>query len=283
MPRTVWLASYPKSGNTWFRIFLANLLSPEQAPVDLNDLPISTPIAASRIHFDDLLGVPSALLTQAEIDRLRPAADQEFARTWDAPLLVRKAHDGYRWLPDGRPLMGTGPDFAAIYILRDPWDVAVSMTSHFGCSLTEAVANLCNPNFTVAQGRKRLNGQLRQNLSTWEAHAIGWLQAPMDICLMRYEAMRAEPLSQFRRAMRFLGLDYEDRAITAALEASHFERLQAQEAAQRFRETSRHAQAFFRRAQTGEGLIRLTEEQRRPLVAMRDRVEGVITALGLAA
>lgn len=133
--RTVWLASYPKSGNTWFRIFLANLLHPAQAPVDLNNLPERTPIASSRGHFDDLLGVPSALLTQTEINRLRPAADAELARNWEEPLLLRKAHDGYSWLPDGRPLLGRGPDYAAIYILRDPWDVAVSMTSHFGFTL----------------------------------------------------------------------------------------------------------------------------------------------------
>lgn len=75
MPRTIWLASYPKSGNTWLRLFLANLLPPEQAPVDLNQLSEPTPIAASRGHFDDLLGAPSALLTQTEIDRLRLAAD----------------------------------------------------------------------------------------------------------------------------------------------------------------------------------------------------------------
>ncbi len=102
--RIIWLASYPKSksGNTWFRIFLANLLHPEQAPVNLNALPERTPIASCRGHFDDLLGVPSALLTQAEIDRLRPAADVELARVRDEPLLLRKAHDGYNTLPDGR-------------------------------------------------------------------------------------------------------------------------------------------------------------------------------------
>jgi hypothetical protein len=245
--RTVWLASYPKSGNTWFRIFIANLLHPEQAPVNLNDLPERTPIASSRGHFDDLLGLPSALLTQAEIDRLRPAADAELARVWDEPLLLRKAHDGYQMLPDGRPMMGTGPEVAAIYILRDPWDVAVSMTNHFGCTLEQAVENLCNPEFAMARSRKGLNGQLRQDLGSWEAHARGWLEAPMDLCLLRYERMKAAPLTEFRRAVRFLGLEHGDNAIEAALEASRFERLAQQEAEQRFREAPTKTRTFFRR------------------------------------
>lgn len=283
MPRTVWLASYPKSGNTWFRIFIANLLHPEQAPVDLNALPERTPIASSRGHFDDLLGVPSALLTQAEIDRLRPAADAELARAWDEPLLLRKAHDGYRKLPDGCPLMGQGPNAAAIYILRDPWDVVTSMTSHFDCSLEQAVENLCNPDFAVARSRKRLSGQLRQDLGTWETHASGWLQAPLALCLLRYEAMQATPLAEFRRAVRFLGLEHEDAAISAALEASRFDRLQRQEQEQGFREAPPNTRTFFRRGQVGEGLASLSEQQRQPLEAMRARVEALIEARGLAA
>lgn len=31
MPRAIWLASHPKSGNTWFRVFLANLMHPQLA------------------------------------------------------------------------------------------------------------------------------------------------------------------------------------------------------------------------------------------------------------
>ena len=37
--RTIWLASYPKSGNTWFRMMVANLSTKDGRPVDINDLP----------------------------------------------------------------------------------------------------------------------------------------------------------------------------------------------------------------------------------------------------
>lgn len=283
MPRTVWLASYPKSGNTWFRIFLANLLHPEQAPVDLNNMPERTPIASARGLFDDVLGAPSALLTQAEIDQLRPAADAELARTWDEPLLVRKAHDAYTRLPDGTPLMGQGPDCAAIYLLRDPWDVAVSMTNHFNCSLEQAVEHLTNPEFAMAKSKRNLNGQLRQQLGTWEMHASGWLQAPLPLCVLRYEAMKADPLREFRRAVRFMELPHDDTAITAALEASRFERLQEAEQAQRFREAPTNTRTFFRRGISGEGLDKLTPEQRAPLEAMLERIEALIAQRGLSA
>lgn len=278
MRRTVWLASYPKSGNTWFRIFLANLLHPEQAPVDLNQLPQQAPIASSRMYFDDLLGAPSALLTPLESARLRPAADRELNRTWEEPHLLRKVHDAYTWAGDGRPMLGQAPDFAAIYLLRAPWDVAMSMTNHFDCTPDEAVDHLCDPQFAVALSRKGLGGQLAQRLLSWEGHVRSWLDAPMALLLLRYEQMRNDPLPTFRGAVRFLGLDHDDAAIAVALEACRFERLQSQEREQRFKETPRHACQFFRSGRVGEGRVQLTPSQLERLEAMQQRVEQAIAA-----
>lgn len=38
MGNICWLASYPKSGNTWLRIFLANMIADRGEPVLLRDL-----------------------------------------------------------------------------------------------------------------------------------------------------------------------------------------------------------------------------------------------------
>ena len=52
MTRTIWLASYPKSGNTWFRMLVANLSAKDGKPVDINDLPERSGIASARGPFD---------------------------------------------------------------------------------------------------------------------------------------------------------------------------------------------------------------------------------------
>lgn len=283
MTRTVWLASYLKSGNTWLRIFLANLLFPEQAPVDINCLPLQTPNSTSRDLFDDLLGIPSALLKQEEVEFLRPAADQELRRTWPAPLLLRKAHDAYTLLADGRPLMGSGPDFAAIYILRNPWDVAVSLANHFNSTLDDAVNNLCSPDFLAPNDAPHLNYQLAVRLLNWEDHVRSWLTAPMPLYLIRYEDMHRDPLSTFRGVARFLGLDSDDVAIEVALAASRFEGLQVQERRQRFRETPPGVPLFFRSGLVGEGLNALSDAQIKRLEVMNVRVEKAIHDKTLAA
>ncbi len=67
-----WLASYPKSGNTWLRSFLSNLQQDGDAPADINELATGT-IASARDWLDEALGFDSADLSADEIDRLRPA------------------------------------------------------------------------------------------------------------------------------------------------------------------------------------------------------------------
>jgi hypothetical protein len=277
MTRTVWLASYPKSGNTWFRLFIANLINPELAPVSFNAMKLATPIASSRQHFDQLLGVPSALLTQDEIDRMRGAADRQLAAGWGEDLLLRKAHDAYR-LADGTALLGEAPDFAAIHILRDPWDVAPSLANHMSCTLDQAVEHLCDPGFALAKGSKGLNSQLRQHHGTWADHALSWLSAPMDVHVMRYEAMKADPVAVFAAAVRYLRLPHDEAAVAAALEACRFDRLQDQEAAERFREGPRDTQRFFRSGRVGEGLETLREDQLGRLRAMHVQVEAALAA-----
>ena len=87
----IWLASYPKSGNTWFRVFLTNLRGEEGGPADINKLR-STPIASARGIFDDEAGVEASDLTPDEIDRLRPEIYMHLHKQAEETLFM-KVHD----------------------------------------------------------------------------------------------------------------------------------------------------------------------------------------------
>ncbi len=272
--RTVWLASYPKSGNTWFRVFLSNLLYPDKAPVDPNHLPLNNLIASARSPFHEITGTPPALLTAEECDSLRPDIDRVIGHDWSGPVCLRKTHDAYTYLDDGRPLMGSRPDFAAIYILRSPWDVAISAANHWKRSLEQTVELLCKENTTLDYRKDRSSTQLRQRLLSWSGHVTSWLSAPLDVCLIRYEDMHAEPVETFRRAAGFLGVSAEDDAIAAAIEASSFRRLSQIERERGFREASKHGR-FFRAGKVGDGRRLLPVECQKQL----DQQYGIVEHL----
>src|ERR1041385_7586325 len=75
--RTIWLASYPKSGNTWMRALLGNVLAEDGEHGGIDALVRGN--ASDRTRFDFVMLLDSGLLTHDEIDCLRPRAFKAIA------------------------------------------------------------------------------------------------------------------------------------------------------------------------------------------------------------
>lgn len=260
MSGIIWLASYPKSGNTWFRIFLTNLLRDSDEPASINDLE-SSPIASARGIFDENTGIEASDLTADEIDRLRPELYCHLAATAEEPLYM-KIHDAYTEVAPGQPLVPASATSRAIYIIRNPLDVAVSNRHHNGSDYDTAIARMADETATISHKANRLHDQLRQKLLSWSSHVLSWVDtAPFPVCLLRYEDMLSAPLETFAKAVRFIGLEHHEEQIAKAIRFSSFETLQRQEERDDFRERSAVAERFFRKGQSGGWREELTDEQ----------------------
>lgn len=238
-----WLASYPKSGNTWLRVALASLLSGR--PADINAMPLVSLIATNRAYFDKALGIESADLTIEQETNLRPRAYEIWAADAEQPIYC-KAHDAYRMTPAGEPLFPTAATLGAVYIVRDPRAVAVSRTHHTGRTIDETIARLDDLPSAPSAATGRLHWQLLERLGSWSEHVGSWRGAPFPVHLVRYEDMHRDPQGAFTGVAAFLGLPTDRERIAAAVEAAAFPRLQAQERAAGFIEKPRRAAAFFR-------------------------------------
>jgi hypothetical protein len=244
----VWLASYPKSGNTWLRAVYTAWESGD-AP-DINELKGGL-IAGARHLFDDALGVASSDLTRAEVEVLRPRADEVLARTAGEPLL-RKAHDGFFAGPMGEPVISVAATRAAVYMIRDPRDVAVALAHHEGKSVEWAAGKLNDPSAGTG-GVRGFAGQLRQRLGTWSEHVVSWVDdAPFPVHVLRYEDCVADPVAAFAAALRASGLEAAgDERVRAAVELAAFDRLRAAEDRDGFKERPPAPERFFRRGSAG--------------------------------
>lgn len=273
MSRTIWLASYPKSGNTWFRMLVANLLTTDK-PFDINNLSERGGIASARGPFDHLTLIESGLLTHDEIDGLRPrvyeelkcgAPDDEYD-TPDQAQQIRfvKCHDAYTCTGHGEPLLGgaSGAD-GAIVIVRDPRDVASSLANHSRATLDAAI-DFMNDDAAVFCGKSgQQANQLRQQLRGWSGHTASWLtQTDVPVHLVRYEDMKLDTAGALRRALAFAGREASDADIARAVAFADFAELKRQETEIGFREAPPHiARGFFRRGETGGWRDELTAEQ----------------------
>ena len=273
MTRTIWLASYPKSGNTWFRMLVANLAATDR-PVDINNLPERGGIASARGPFDHLTLIESGLLTHDEADRLRPRVYEELKRgapddEYDAleppqPVRFVKCHDAYTHTVNGEPMLGgaKGAD-AAIIIVRDPRDVAPSLAHHSHMTVDAAIDFMSNAAAAFCDKSSQQANQLRQQLPGWSGHTESWqTQRDIPIHLVRYEDMKADTAGTLRRALAFAGRDVGDSDVARAVAFADFSELKRQETELGFREAApKSPRAFFRRGEVGGWRDELTTEQ----------------------
>ena len=251
MTGLVLLAAYPKSGNTWLRAALLSLLR-QGRPVALDEL-ATIPNAARRLLFDEMLGIETSDLTADELARLRPAVFDQLAAEVAKSLVPFKVHDALL-----APAPGLPPPFreralgAVIYLARDPRDVAVSLAAHRGETIDRTIELLANPTETRPSRNGVLTDQVPQLMSSWSNHVESWLDAPAArVHLVRYEDMATTPLPAYGGIARFLALTAEPAMLNAAVAATQFDVLRAQEDQAGFRERPEGMARFFRRGRAG--------------------------------
>ena len=266
----VWLASFPKSGNTWTRIFLANYYANSSEPVDINKLELPGGISSNRSQFDHLTNLPSSDLTDDEIDLLRPAVYQTASDNWTdtEKKLIVKVHDAYHMNREGAPLFPTSATARAVYLVRNPLDVVVSYTFHGGTKKLGKVLHRMNK--TDARMAGNSSQQLRQLTFDWSSHVKSWTgDLPFPVLVLRYEDMLAAPETAFGKLAAFLDLpDAGDEArLMQAVRNSSMKTLQTLENESGFNERLFHAKRFFRKGEAGDWRNHLTQTQAKQILA----------------
>ena len=268
---TIWLASYPKSGNTWLRILIAALAIDETGEIDINDLPQQHGIASARAPFEQWMLVDSGLLTHDEADALRPRLfAQRFGPTADddtegaPPVRFVKVHDAYTLTASGEPLLaGRRAADGAVLVVRDPRDVAASLANHHSSTIDEAIAFMADPRASYSEHRTRRSPQFRQRVLSWSGHAASWLDQPdLPVHVVRYEDLQADAAAVLAGVLAFAGWSASEAQARRAAARGAFAELQRQEREKGFRETPvGMTDLFFRRGRSGGWRDELTAAQ----------------------
>ncbi len=265
MGKIVWLASYPRSGNTWTRAVLQALLAGlagQQAAADLKALHHSTTWEALPGWFEGLLRQPLERSTKVEVAAVRMQAQQRFAER--APGLVPvKTHQAFA-RSQGYPTINAKVTAAAIYLVRNPLDLVLSTAAHLNYPLERAIAELNRDGYETYNQK----GGAYEHYGSWRQHVTSWTATPSPrLLVLRYEDLLADPLAGFGRVAAHLGLKPPADLLAQAVESASFQRLQAQEAAEGFVERPASARVFFREGRAGQWRDALSPAQVEAVVA----------------
>ena len=254
-----WIASYPRSGNTWLRLMLQSCLE-DGAPVSINSLWLGRIYAQSRPWFDEAIGVPAADLTASEMFAWRSAALRDQVARRGRPLYA-KTHDARVRLPNGEMLIPPDVTLGAVYLVRDPRDVALSLSRYLNCTVDDAIEIMGKADAQMGRCETQLLCQLPGYLSSWSLNAQSWLaESPFPLAVMRYEDLRADPGSALAGILLNLGVKPVDAVVRAAVETTRLEAFQAQEKVSGFRDNFGHGR-FFGDGMAGGWRSQLTRQQ----------------------
>lgn len=259
MGNIVWLASYPKSGNTWLRAFLANLVADRPAPLNPDELRGFTDEEASAGRFTELAGRPNTELSAGELAALRPEVHALIAQRAQGTRLV-KTHNLCGSF-DGYPLFNWQVTAGAMYVVRNPLDVAVSMTHHFGLTTDQAIERLADDR--VASVNDELF--VSHIIGSWSTHVSGWAdmaaRALGKVVVLRYEDLLEKPSKHFAKAAKLIGLGQDKARVERAVKHAGFQTLAALEQREGFVEAVDEKTQFFYKGRANQWREALTREQ----------------------
>ena len=251
----LWLASYPKSGNTWVRIFLENLFRNGAEPVSINELNVVAFGDAQRHLYQALTDRPIDNLSETELMKLRPLLQRNLANQPSTSIV--KTHNRMGFI-DEVPIIGLDQTMGAIYVVRNVFDVTVSFAAHYNGTLDDAVDGLCRETMHTPTTQ----AAIVQYLGPWGEHYRGWTGVPgFEPLVLRYEDLRAKPFKEFSRIVKFLKIPATPERIKKAIRFSSFDEVSKQETQGGFRERVRADQKFFREGKVGGWRRSLSEDQ----------------------
>ena len=262
----LWLASYPKSGNTWVRIFLENLFRNGTAPVSINELNVVSFGDAQRHLYQSLTQRPIEELSDEELDRLRPVLQKKLAARPETSIV--KTHNRIGYAGD-IPIISLEETMGAIYVVRNVFDVAVSFAAHYNGTMEQVVDGLCRDSMHTPTTQ----AAIVQYLGPWGDHYRGWTGVPgFEPLVLRYEDLRAKPFKEFSRIVKFLKIPASPERIKKAIRFSNFEEVSRQEKQGGFRERVRADQTFFREGKVGGWRRSLSDDQVAQLIKVHGDV-----------
>lgn len=261
MQGIIWLASYPKSGNTWLRAFLANLFSGEADPVSFDRMSNFIPSEALTAWYEQTYGADFDTSDNEAVSARRATVQSKLAAGKQTPIFL-KTHS-YLGQEQGHSTINLNITIGAVYIVRNPLDVVVSAAPHFNLTIDQTIELMADTQMTSQAGGKLVF----EKPADWSTNVRSWTKkSHPSLLVLKYEDLLQEPKKNFTQLTRFVQLNKSTKEIQRAIDNSSFKSLQSLEQRDGFSERPDHAKSFFRKGETEQWREALSEAQIRKII-----------------
>ena len=241
----IWLASYPKSGNTWLRTILNQLLFSKDRKENkvFENLDVITSYPQKK-HFKNI----SEKLTLSEFKD-----QEEVIKNWitsqdiinlDNKIKFFKTHNFAckRYNEDDKKsysFTDLNNTLGVMYIVRDPRNIITSLKYHFSLKDYDAAFKMMdNTHMWLGDDDE---DAVPQALTSWDKHFDSWSRFPKNFLLIRYEDLLSDTKNEIKKITKYLSKFFDikenDEIINTIIKNTSFSNLKKQEDDQGFVES----------------------------------------------
>ena len=241
----IWLASYPKSGNTWVRLFLNSLIFTKDTNVNINDIKIEQ--FPSRKYFN---GITNNIDDMEEFMQYCNIAQSKL--NLDSKIKFFKTHNAF-WRTGIYSFTDDKNTMGIIHIVRDPRNVITSIKNHYNYETYEKALKFMEDekNIIGIKGSTK-EMDLPTLISSWKTHYNSWKNLTTlksRYILIKYEDLLKDPIDEFNKICFFINkiskIKFSEKNILKAVENTNFENLRKQEQSKGFKEAPKNNNKFF--------------------------------------
>ena len=191
----IWIASYPKSGNTYIRSFLASYYFSQDGKFD----------------FDQLLKIHQ--FPNMKFSKFKSNNKEEASRNWlynqnsffeKNNLNLVKTHNCL-YPYKGNEFTTKQQTLGAIYIIRDPRNVITSLTHHYSLEYSEALEQMIDENSSLLEKSHELDHSNFTYLNSWTNHYKSWKNnSNFEVLFIKYEDFETNKEETFKKVILFI-------------------------------------------------------------------------------
>ena len=257
MHKNIFLASYPKSGNTWLRSIIGNFYNFDKE-FSLNQLK-SIPLLSIKKHFSEFDNKVYINNNDLHFDWISQniIKCQSLLNNKPNHLNIFKTHSARH-----KNFTNESVNAGFIYIVRDPRDIVVSLKNFSGKEIDKTIDE-----FLFSKNLMITTNGAQELLSTWELNVQSWLNyTSVPRLIIKYEDLKLNPkeiilkIKEFLNKIHSLNINLCDQDIDKIVENTNFNNLKKLEDKNGFDEASKYSK-FFRLGTSNQWKDVLTHTQ----------------------
>ena len=218
----IWIASYPKSGNTWLRSIITSLLYTTDGIFDfklikkIKQFPTRNQFQEFTRNFNDINEISKFwLLAQ---DKINLTEEIKFFKTHNLNCAVNK-----------NSFTNKSHTLGTIYVVRDPRNLINSIKNHYNKGNDEEAKNFLISKKILSRVPKDNEADIATLLGSWSDHYNFWTKKNSNLLLIKYEDLILDTKKELERIIiylkKFMTVEINPEKIKNILSTTSFDHL----------------------------------------------------------